>query len=133
MIDKPHPGYVVRGNQVVFKAKGQFTGVQGVASKVKLKQSPMDSALLRSLSATPDLLPIEPGTEKGFSSVSQLSKRVGYWVVPKHREPAGNCPSDLGESPETELKPALSLPFAQRLNLRANGYLYVVQNRRLST
>ena len=35
---------------------------------------------------------------KGFSSVSQLSERVGYWVVPKHREPAGNCPSALGES-----------------------------------
>ena len=84
LIDKPHPGYVVRGNEVVFKAKGKFTGMQGVGSRVKLTQYPLDAALLRSLSATADLLPVEAGTEKA----NLINPVIGY------------IPDDVGSQPK---------------------------------
>ncbi|MCG8642390.1 MAG: ETX/MTX2 family pore-forming toxin [Desulfobacterales bacterium] len=58
--DKPHRGYTVRGNRVVFKAKGTFKGVQGIGTRVKLSQTSLkhpEKKLAR-------LLAMEPGAEK---------------------------------------------------------------------
>ena len=90
LIDKPYPGYAVRGNKVVFTTKGKIKGVQGVEATVVLTQQPLpdqgvvkkakltnaqkDAIPLSSLSANADLLPVKAGTE----TTNLINPVIGY-------------------------------------------------------
>ena len=78
--DKPHRGYAVRGNKVVFKARGNFTGVQGVNSRVKLSQTPLE----HHKNKPARLLAMEPGSEKN-------------WLI---NPVIGHIPDEVGSNPK---------------------------------
>lgn len=83
IMDKPQPGYEVRGNEVVFKAKGILKGVYGLNSVVKAKQSPLDMA---GANLSDVLLPLEAGIETN----NLINPVIGF------------IPDNIGSQPETK-------------------------------
>lgn len=72
--ENPKPGYAIRGNDVVFTARGQFTGVQGVGTSTVLNEYPLD----HETGAVASQKPIQYAVAPGSASDSLRNPVFGY-------------------------------------------------------